>query len=164
MVSKFCCGTDTWSEFETKMPRTLKSNGFTLIELIVVIGITAMLTLVTLAAFRQGNKDKATQLASDLVLSAVRTAQNDSLNPQVLAASTCPDQTAAEYRANFNLVNPLSVSVLAYDSCGNPGITVQTFNLPSNTQLESGGLQLNGISVGTTGQLVIKFVPPFGRV
>lgn len=141
-----------------------KSFGFTLIELVVAIAITAMLTVVTLAAFRQGNKSRAVQLGGDLVLSAIRTAQNDSLNPQVLASATCADKTATEYHVHFDLNTPTRLAVLAYDQCGDPAVTVQSVTLPASVQLKSQSLQLNGVPVGNGGNLDVKFIPPFGRI
>jgi prepilin-type N-terminal cleavage/methylation domain-containing protein len=144
----------------------ISQKGFTLLELLVALSITAILTTVVLANFNQGNKSRSVLLATDVVLSALRTAQNDSLNPQNLSSGTCPDKVPASYDVLFdNTSSAKTYYLLAYDKCGSQQILKQ-YILSKLVQIRpTNGLAVDGTSLGASGGILeIRFTPPFGRL
>lgn len=142
-----------------------KSNGFTLIELLIAIAIMGILAAITLAGFHEGNKERAVVLGSDTIVTAIRTAQNYSLNPQPIEASTCAtDKLPVEYRLVFSS-STNTILLRATDKCAVQSAVV-TFTLPANVRVASGNnLKIDAAGVGAGGGILrLKFTPPFAKL
>jgi prepilin-type N-terminal cleavage/methylation domain-containing protein len=150
--------------FDTKMTKHMNRRGFTLLELILAIAIVSVLTVMTIAGFSQGNKTRSVVLGTDTVISSIRTAQAASLSPQQVSTINCSSgNIPKEYHLKFD-ANSSDYNFIAKDKCDNL-VTLQTFKLPSSVQIQSSGLQVDGVSVGSGGgNIDIKFVPPFGSM
>src|SRR5690349_15319328 len=70
------------------MPRCSRSDraGFTLVELLVSISIIGVLTGLMLANFRGGQQAAEVRLASDIVVSQIRSMQTSSLSGRLVSA------------------------------------------------------------------------------
>src|SRR3989338_2736136 len=68
---------------------TTSQKGFTLIELLVVIFITTIISTISIANFRAGEKQKRTKIASDTITNALRNAQNLTLTSKQIANTPC---------------------------------------------------------------------------
>jgi prepilin-type N-terminal cleavage/methylation domain-containing protein len=157
-------------------PKKIKNSqsGFTFVELVVALFIMATLSAIMVAGFNQGTKSRAVTLGGDVVSNSIRTAQNQSQNPQVIpnAISPCapPDNVPSEFHIKFDTTTTiLNYSFFEYAKCENPPSTpiiLQNFGLPRNVQLrKADGLLVDGVSLGNDGgTLEIKFLPPFGKL
>ncbi len=148
------------------MKQTAKhQNGFTLIELLVSVFILTMLTAIVIANFRIGEKSKRASAAKDIVLNAVRNAQNFTLTSRQISSSSCapggvPDKSPIGYRVLF--VTSSNTAVLyAQDKCLALHV-VETYTLPFGAQYVANGIGVTTTS-GTTsyGTVQIKFDAPF---
>jgi prepilin-type N-terminal cleavage/methylation domain-containing protein len=156
-------------------PKQLSKNnitGFTLIEMLVVTAIMVILTSIVLVNYGKGNRYKSVTLGADIVASSVRSAQNYSLNPQLLTNADCsPDNVPTEFHVKFNTVTPTTYTLFAYAKCdATPTpILIQKFDLPKNVRMkqENGLVLCFPICAGTGaggGTLEIKYIPPFAKV
>ncbi|MBX4205130.1 MAG: type II secretion system GspH family protein [Candidatus Doudnabacteria bacterium] len=141
----------------------IKQQAFSVIELVIAISIIAILTTIVMANFHDANKSKSVQLGADAIASAFRTAQENSLNPKEISAISCSQgKVPGEYHLIFNITQPTIFTLTAKDKCGNPGIVLQTFNLPKNVVINTvGGLKIDGAAVASP--LDFKFETPFAK-
>jgi prepilin-type N-terminal cleavage/methylation domain-containing protein len=148
------------------MKRT--TTGFTLIELIVAIAIMGILSAVVISNFQRGNESQRLQLAADTVINAIRTAQEQSLNPKAVSSISCArGNIPAEYHIKFDSTanNSSAFTLLGTDKCGVSGVLLQNFKLPTKVHLKLvNGLNRDGSFVGGSGGILdISFLPPFGK-
>lgn len=133
------------------------NSGFTLLELMVIILMTTMIALTSIASFRAGEKRKRADIAADTVTSALRVAQEyafagkNTNNPN----SSC--RVPQYYFVRFTYSS--SLSLRARNNCGSDD-TIETYSLPQNTRVQASGLKLDGTAVANN--LVLAFYPPFG--
>lgn len=148
--------------------KSVKSGaGFTVIELVIVIAITVMITLISVANFRRGEKQKRAAIASDTITNALRNAQNFTLTGKKTNNSNANCQTPINYYLSFTTANPGQFSLYAVNdnepgNCSNPDL-IETYYLPSNTRIQAGGLKVikvDGSSAVANSSLNIYFTLP----
>ncbi len=138
-------------------PKFLK--GFTLLELLIVITITVVISSISIANFRQGERRRRIAIASDSIISALRSAQNLTLTGKEIPQSTCGSKTAKYYEVRFTYST--AFTIYAEDNCSNL-YAIESYSLPLKTQIKANGLLLNGTPAGTS--LYVKFSAPFAKI
>jgi prepilin-type N-terminal cleavage/methylation domain-containing protein len=147
-------------------------NAFTLIELLVAMSIMAILATIVMTNFRVGQKLRSVQLGTDVIISALRSAQNyaqngsnPTINFTLKTGTPCstPGPLSDVY-VYFGAINTYSsstsISVGGSDSC--PAEYLQTFKLPDGTQLRaSTGLNIDGTNMNT---VKLRFSAPFAQL
>jgi prepilin-type N-terminal cleavage/methylation domain-containing protein len=136
-----------------------QTKGFTLIELLVAMFILLMITSLTLANFRSGERQKRAVIATDTVVNALRNAQNFTLTGKNTTNSTPSCRTVREYIITISYSSPVNLS--AYNTCGTLD-PVETYTLPAGTRIKASGLVLDGTTAASS--LSFAFYPPFGIV
>src|SRR5438105_3633871 len=136
--------------------------GFTLIELIVVISIMAILTLITVANFRQGEKQKRVGLASDTVISSLRDAQTYALAGKNTNNSNPACTIPQYYRVDFYYSIDSTIYVYARNACSSTD-SIEVNQLPQSTRIKAGGLSVNGTPIAST-TLFLSFSIPYGNL
>jgi type II secretory pathway pseudopilin PulG len=146
--------------------------GFTLVELLVVMAMTALVSGVMIYNFKSGDRQKKVALSRDAIILSLRTAQNYSLSgkqipppnivPTVRGARCAGDDSPVSYWVEFSDSN--IIPLMAEDRCG-AVIKVEEFRLVTDTRFSStdtpfgilnGGLPIPG------NYLAVRFTPPFG--
>ncbi len=140
------------------------ASGFTLVELIIVIAITALISTISIANFRKGEKQKQVVLGADVVINAIRNAQNYAQAGKATTNSNAACRTPQYYFVTLNYSSQITLSALNNNTsaCGILPDTIQTYSLPVNTRIRAAGLTLNGTAA--TANLVIRFLPPFAKI
>ncbi|OGE80635.1 MAG: hypothetical protein A2660_00810 [Candidatus Doudnabacteria bacterium RIFCSPHIGHO2_01_FULL_45_18] len=139
----------------------MKQRGFTLIELLVVVFLITLISGISIANFRSGEKRRAVALASDTVISAIRTAQNYALTGKKTNNANGACRSAEFYWIEFAYATPTAMTLSAENTCGSVDL-IETYILPARSQIRAGGLSLNGSAAIT--DLSIIFYPPFGTL
>ncbi|MBI4363474.1 MAG: four helix bundle protein, partial [Candidatus Doudnabacteria bacterium] len=137
-----------------------RNKGFTLIELMIAAAVMAILASVTVANFRESERNKTLAAGSDMVVNAVRNAQNRAFASEAIASSTCtinsiPDRAPKSYLIVFG--SQTSATLYGVDKCDN-AVALETYLYPKDVLVQSNGYVLNSAVVGS---LQIKFTPPF---
>ena len=119
---------------KTKVAVRKSLTGFTFIELLVVVFITAMLATVVTANFRQLRISQEIQAGVRDLVSNIRDAQNNVLTGKRVNAT----QSARAYVLNFTPgVNSYSLRYNVFDGDGNNATSaVQTIMLKQNMQIQ----------------------------
>lgn len=149
-----------------------KQQGFTLIELVIVIFITGMVAGALVMNFRQGEKHRRVHLMRDSVISALRTAQNYTLagrqippegqSTHVRGPARClNDNAALSYWVEFTTAN--TFDIMSEDRCG-AVIRLERYTaIPQTRFLTNNAFNLTVGSTSTNSNtLAIRFLPPFG--
>jgi type II secretory pathway pseudopilin PulG len=134
-------------------------NGFTLIEVGIVVFMTALITTITIAGFRNGQKQKLAGLASDTVINAIRNAQNFSLTGKNTNNSNATCRVPQYYFITFSYSSDPVLS--AFNNC-NTVDQIETYPMPANTRVKASGLVLDSNVAATN--LIIAFYPPFATM
>lgn len=140
-----------------------RSQGFTLIELMIATAVIAILSAVTIASFRTGEKNRSLSGGSDIIINAIRNAQNYTLAGKKIEGSTCTISGIADKSPQAYLINFTTAEVMNFwglDKC-NVTTLIETYNYPPNIKIQYNGYKLNGIPVSV---LKFKFTPPFGTM
>ena len=135
--------------------------GFTLVELLVVVTMTVIISLVSVVNFRAAEKKKRVSLASDTVTSVARSTQTFALAGKNTNNSNVACRVPQYYYISFDTADKTHVTIKAQNTCGT-GDLIETFTLPQNTQIRVNGITLDGTLVNST--LLIYFTPPFGQI
>ena len=110
-------------------------KGFTLIEMLVVIAVVTTISAISVANFRNGEKQKRVVLASEIIVNALRNAQNFSLTSRQIQNAGCYSNTPIAYSIVFPNVPATSILLYGYDKCGNERNLIETYNVPVNTSI-----------------------------
>lgn len=146
-------------------------NGFTLIELIVVIFVLTLVTTLTVMNFRNGERRKSVQLGADSVTNTLRSAQNYALAGRAIpsnatrvhnAPTNCSDKAPADYRVGFNVATPTQYHLYATDKCQDVWL-IETFRLPGRTRIATNGVGVRVAGVGYD-KVQFRFTAPFARI
>ena len=147
-------------------------HGFTALELIIILAITAVITGFMLANFRTGDRQKRTSLAADTVTAALRQAQNYALSGKQIPSNATPvsgsdcrngDNSADYYRVALS-ASGTTVSSYADHECG-ISFLIESSNLPQRTRIKSDGLSVTfSSSPLSVGSVDVRFSAPFGRM
>ncbi len=151
------------------MQKKSRRAGFTLIELTIVMAMTALIATIMLVNYRQGEKLKRVQLTLDAVTNTIRLGQNYSLSGKQIQRSSgaCSnDNSAADYRVSFT-GGVVFVPLYADDKCG-ASILVDQYNFLTGARIKSNSIAYETCtpicSTATIDFLAIKFTPPFGTI
>lgn len=142
-------------------------SAFTLIELMISIFVLMMISTIMVANFRMSEREKRLVIAKDLLLNAIRTAQNLTLSSKQIPGSVCapggvPNKAAVNYRIYYTETNS-NFSLRAEDKCGVVN-TIETYILPSDITFKAGGSTLT-TSTSTTSypSIILRFNSPFAQ-
>ena len=125
----------------------------------VVIGIVAIITVLTLANYRGAEKRKRVQIASETVKQALRSAQTFALTGRQTNNPNANCRTPVYYMINFTYTNNFSIQ--AINNCGTTDL-IDTFNLPSQTRFLDQGLILGNSDANDN--LEIRFNLPNANI
>lgn len=134
-----------------------KNKGFTLIELLVSISILVVISGISVANFRNGEKQRKAALAADSLINAIRTTQNNTLTLKQIDGSSCANKAPRYYFFTINYSGIYTVN--GNDNCG-ANNQVLTATLPSNIRVQAGSLKVNGTAATTN--VYLKFMAPYG--
>lgn len=139
-------------------------KGFSLIEIVIVLFIIGVLSAVLVVSFRTGEKQRSVNASADIIINAVRNAQNYTLASKSID-TTCVhnganDKSPASYRAVLD-AGTNSVKLTAEDKCGNI-YEIETYRLPERARIKGNGTSVT-ISGSTTNYeaVQVKFTTPF---
>jgi len=141
-----------------------KQKGFTLIELIVSIGIITMMTVIFIANYRTSNKHTDLVMSAQTIVSDIHVAQNNALglvkyNGGVPAGGWGInfDQTKNYYTLFADLNAPGNLGYMIYDPFSEGNITygARQTNLSSNIAIASLKVGNNYVTNAT-----VTFLPP----
>lgn len=132
---------------------TSSQSGFTLLELIMSIGILGILIGATISNFHGGARNQAVRAAANLTASLLRQAQNQTLSG-IVSNGTFP---IGGYGVRFDMASPGALIFFA-DANGN-------FNFDAGEDLAGERVILPpGASFNLGGSLNVVFSPPDGNV
>src|SRR3989344_3255920 len=140
-----------------------KPKGFTLIELMIAAAVMVILSSITVAGFRESEKNKRLTAGQDMIINAVRNAQNRALASEAIAGSPCTINSVAERSVKSYIIffnSTTSATLYGVDKCDNT-IALETYSYPKDVVVSSGGFTINSSGVGS---IQVKFIPPFGRM
>ncbi len=139
-----------------KLPHSHR-NGFTLIELMVVVGILALISGIMIPSFSNYTRNQSLKQAQENFKSDLRSIQNRALTGtgSDKTYGTTPPLPALYWAISYTAgAGSYSVYLTHRNDCSTPVIESQTFNLPSNITFNSSGCLLFSLedgSVYTTG-------------
>jgi len=134
------------------------SAGFTLIEMLVVVAIVGTIATLSIANFRIGEKQKRSVTASDVVTSALRFTQNNTLTSKQITGSSCVQgKTPQAYVLTF-FGSATVASMYAIDKCGTANL-IETYPLPPGTAISN--YKIDNVTVAN---LQVEFTAPFAGV
>jgi prepilin-type N-terminal cleavage/methylation domain-containing protein len=148
-------------------------NGFTLIELVIVMAMTALIATVMLANFRNGDKSKRVGLAADGIVNVARLAQNYAISGKQIAGNLtaasgtrCPtDYTAAYYEVDLDQSSG-NVNLYAVDKCG-AVFQIDSYPMASGAHIKNNSISRTlctpTCSTSTFSTMAVRFTPPFGK-
>jgi prepilin-type N-terminal cleavage/methylation domain-containing protein len=134
-------------------------NGFTLIEMLVVVAVTAILAMVSVANFRAAEKRKRVALGVDSIIAAISLAQTYSQSGKATTNSDPSCRVAQYYYVRFTYTN--SYTVHALNNCGGTDL-IDTFTLPPLVRVQTAGLVMD--SIAGVSSMQVAFYPPFAQV
>lgn len=145
-----------------------KINGFTIIELIIVISIMGLMATLLVASFNATRSRRNLTLAANELVTNLRKTQSYALS----ARDITNDLPAKYYILQFDFTMPNQYQILAIDNKFGPKIiTVETISLPLDVQLYEDNTfleqQIEGGEKSETinpNCLEILFGLPFGRM
>ena len=158
------------SKFKKSQYLSFYNSGFTLVELIVVVGIMVILTSVFVLNWAAQRASRDIKIAQNKLVSDIRKVQS-----YTLSAKTLPSGKYAQYYLlKFNLNEPSKYVIQAIsDANSSPQIeNVETIDLPANIRLaETNPISISR-SLNPTTQTVFSLPPcalmafaaPFGKV
>lgn len=126
-----------------------RSGGFTLVELLVVIGIIAVISAIVFANYRQGEKQFGLQRSSYSLVQDIRSAQN-----MAMGARTVGGTVPEGYGVHLSLAAPDQYILFADNGDGLYG----TGDTDIDTLYLETGITITNLSTG--GTLTVVFSPP----
>jgi prepilin-type N-terminal cleavage/methylation domain-containing protein/uncharacterized repeat protein (TIGR01451 family) len=133
-----------------------KNKGFTVIELLVSISILVIISGISVANFRNGEKQRKAALAADGLINAIRTTQNNTLTLKQIDGSSCANKSPLFYYFTINYSGTYTVN--GTDNCNASNVVI-TQTLPPNIRVQAGSLKVNGVAAATSANL--KFTAPY---
>ena len=131
-------------------------QGFTLIELAVVVFITVLITTISVAEYREAEQRKKVVIARDMITQSLRSAQLFAITGRQTnnAVPTC--RTPEYYSIRFQHVPTFSIA--ARNNCGTNDV-IDNFTLPSGINIDD-----IGFDGGVAHSIEIRFYLPNGRM
>lgn len=140
------------------------SSGFTLIEMLVVIGIMAMIIGLFLVNFNALEGARNLKIAQNQLVTDIRKIQSYTLSSRNVSSSGKP---AHYYIIKFDtstLNNKKNYTIQAIDNASTASVDLQTILLPRTSQISSLSVQPASGSAQTATCVQVAFSLPFGRV
>ncbi|MBI4281524.1 prepilin-type N-terminal cleavage/methylation domain-containing protein [Candidatus Uhrbacteria bacterium] len=134
--------------------------GFTMIELMVTVGIFAMMTGLVLANFRSGERSDAVRVAAESLAQDLHRAQGMVLSGQVSTYKDAGDPATIEqfpqggYGIAVDTAYPEAYTLFIMGKSGNPIVSPST-PLPKGVRI-----QAIGLDGAPAAQLLVTFRPP----
>ena len=139
------------------------SKGFTLIELIVVIGILGLLLSAVIANYAGQRVPRNLRIAQNELVTNLRKVQSYTLSSRNLPGN----QAAQYYVLKFDTSTPGRYNIYGIYNVNNPPAQLQnleTINLPQNIRLASSSPITIGGTAITSGCALIAFKLPYGKI
>ena len=141
------------------MKQIKNHEGFTLIEMLVVMFIITTISTISITNFRKGQKQKELAIAADGVINAIRNAQNFTLASRQIQNSTCNQgKVPVAYIIEFS--QSQAMNLYGIDKCSNVN-SIESYRYPQNVRVQTNGYKIGS---GSVSALQIKFSPPFGQM
>jgi len=121
---------------------SLKSNGFTLIELMVVLALISLMSVVAIASFVKFNQSQTFQAGVNDFITALnfaRASAASQVKPKTSALNCKASSSLSYYKVTINTVSSYSVVAV----CGDGNVTVSTYSFPQNVQFSGGDVAKN---------------------
>lgn len=131
---------------------SLSQKAFTLLELLVVVGVTVVLTAIVTANFASLRTNQRVTNAANDIVSRMREIQNSVLAGKILSGGAPPRAYVITFTA------PASTYLIQYN-VGTSTTTLETVTLPQN-------LQVSRLLAGGSGKssVVVRFESPFANL
>lgn len=164
------------------MPRSSRSKGFTLVELLVSISIIGVITGLMMANFRGGQQSAEVRLASDILVGQIRSVQTSALSGRLAAVcsggandlevcepksppvscsgGSCQRRVPSGYGIRFSSLTPTAYT-LFYDTDDDLRYD-EGEELSSQPYVSTAAVLFQGSDAGDPVDLV--YTPPFGKV
>jgi len=164
------------------MPRSSRSKGFTLVELLVSISIIGVITGLMMANFRGGQQSAEVRLASDILVGQIRSVQTSALSGRLAAVcsggsddlkvcepkdppvsctdGTCQRRIPTGYGIRFSTLEPTTYT-LFYDTDADYRYDAGE-ELSTQPYVSTAAVLFQGSSAGDPVDLV--YTPPFGQL
>lgn len=113
---------------------------------------------VSIANYRNGEKQQRVNLAVDSLINGIRNAQNNAFTSRQIVTSTCANKAAKYFRIDFS--SSAEFIIYAEDNCSTV-YEIERYKLPEQVQIRSGGLLLDSAAADT---LSIQFTTPFAKI
>ena len=136
-------------------------KGFTLIEMLVVIGIMAMILGLFLVNFSGLEGARNLKIAQNQLVTDLRKIQSYTLSSRNVSTSGKP---ARYYMIKFDISTPTAYTIQAIDNASSASVDLQTIALPKTSQISSLSLQPSTGSAVSATCVQVAFSLPFGRV
>lgn len=141
-----------------------KQGGFSLIELLVALFILVVLSAVLIANFRTNEKQRRVNAAADIVINALRNAQNYTLTSKTINTDCIQngvnDRAPLNYRVQLDS-GTNEAKLMAEDKCGDIH-DIEVYKMPERARFKGNGLTRVVNSVATSHEaVVVKFTTPF---
>lgn len=151
-----------------------RQKGFTVIEMIVLVGVIAMVAILSFINFRHSEKNRRVKLSADAITSAIRLTQNYTLsgkqierNAMVISGTRCSGaglNNAIKYYIVHLAENSNTVEIRAEDNCG-AVVLIQSYPLTQFTLIPANGLAVDlGSGINNFSTIDIVFEPPFAVI
>lgn len=163
------------SSRRTQLKTINMRKGFTLIELLVAVVIITLLTTVSLASYRNGEKQRRIAIATDGIVSMVSATQNSILSGKQIpsgltAVSGTPcvnDRTIAKSSIVFTELSVPYLLVKLTDKCGGVFET-ERYNFPTKIRIKNDGIIPVGCGPATCSvnpaSIELNILPPFAKM
>ncbi len=136
----------------------MKQKGFTLIEMLVVIAMIGIISTISVANYRKGEKSRRAGIAQDSVLTALTTAQGLALSGKKTNNANASCRIPKLYFVDF-VLNQNTATIKVLNNCDTID-SVDTLKIPDGTTVSQ--LSMNGANANTN--MAIGFDLPFVKV
>ncbi len=134
------------------------SKGFSLIEMLIVVAFIAIISALSIANYRQGERSRRTAIAADTATNALRNAQNFALTSRQILDSNCVLGKAPQAYLVF-FTEDEEIELYGVDKC-DEAILIEDYSYPLNVRVQNNGYKVNAVSAQA---LQFRFTTPFAQ-